>query len=425
MRKNYIWLILLLIIYFIAITLLSKPLKGDELRYISYAENLAQGFYTDSENPDLSNGPGYPIVLLPFVIFNTNFLVPRILNGIFVLIGVFYFYKSVRLYLKPKPALVSALFIALYPPLLQLMPTLYSESLSFFLINGFIFHFLVLYKKQGNWKDCFLASFFLGFLVLTKVIFFHVIAASIFLLGMLFMFKKRKEAKWGLFTLIGAVLFTLPFLLYAYSVTDKPFYLGTRGGELLYHRSTPFENEYGNWFSPDRILGVESDKDSKEYQRLAELRLNHGDFYRRIQPLSNIEKDSVLKTKALENMKNYPIKYLKNTLASAGRLFFNIPNSYKTQGFGTFGYIIPNGLILVFFVLIARVSFLERKKIPFEIKAILIFALIYGFGIVLLLGKPRYFIMMVPSLVLFLVYCYTSFIRITFIRGGNQIEKQI
>jgi len=126
-----------------------------------------------------------------------------------------------------------------------------------------------------------------------------------------------------------------------------------------------------------------------------------------------MERDSALKVKAIENMKKYPMKYIKNTLAGTGRLFFNIPNSYKNQGLQTYGYLIPNGLILVFLVLIARTAIVERRQIPFEIKAVLIFVLIYGFGIILLLGKPRYFIMMVPGLILFLVYTYFKLLKIT------------
>ncbi len=406
----------LLAIYIVIIVLLNNPLEGDELRYMAYAENLTQGFYTSPDNPDLSNGPGYPLVLLPFVALDVNLMIPNIINGIFVFLGILFFYKSLRLYLKPKIALISSYVLGLYPPLLHFMPDLLSESLSFFLINGFIFHFCSFHLKKNNPKNGVLASLFLGFLVLTKVIFFHVVVVSMTMLVLMSVFKKSQRPKWSLLILTVGILFTTPFLVYAYKVTNKPFYLGTRGGELLYHRSTPFENEYGNWFSADRILGVRFEGDSEEYQRLEKLRLNHGEFYQRLQPLSNMERDSALKVKAIENMKKYPIKYLKNTMASTGRLFFNIPNSYKNQGLQTYGYLIPNGIILVFLVLIARTAILERSRIPFEIKSVVIFVLIYGFGIILLLGKPRYFIMMVPGLILFLVYSYSKLLKINLLK---------
>jgi 4-amino-4-deoxy-L-arabinose transferase-like glycosyltransferase len=415
MKKNKIWLFLLLIIYLITTILLNKPLKGDELRYIAYAENMANGFYTDSENPDLSNGPGYPIVLLPFVALDSNLLIPKILNAFFVFIGICYLYKTLLFYTKQKYALSIAFLIGLYPPLIRWMTVLYSESLSFLLVSGFLFYFCSLYHKKQNWKTTVFASFYLGFLVLTKVIFFHVIVVGTIGLTFLFLFKKQKSTKLALYVAIGAFIVASPFIIYAYSVTGKLFYLGTRGGEILYHRSTPFENEYGNWFSADKILKSDNEESP---ENLSLLISNHKEFYLQVQPLSNMQRDSAFKTKALKNMKAFPIKYLNNTIANAGRLLLGLPNSYQSQNLSVFGYIIPNAFIMVLLILIAWPAFLARKKIPFEIKTLLLFSLIYGAGMILLLGKPRYFTMMVPSLVLFLAYGYTHILEFKTIKRG-------
>lgn len=419
MKKEYIGLSILLLLYLLLIIVLNKPLKGDETRYLAYAENMTHGFYTDAENPNLSNGPGYPLVLLPFVALKSNILIPKLLNGIFVVLGILFLYKTLLFYTKEKYALTVALLIGLYPPLLRWMTVLYSESLSFVLVSGFIYYFISLYQKKKNWKTIILASFCLGFLVLTKVIFFYVLLFGAIIMAILFFLKKQSNTRLALLVAIGAFVVTSPFLIYAYSVTGKVFYLGTRGGELLYHRATPFENEYGNWFSPGRILGIEKDKTSMETQNLSLLVTNHEAFYRKLDPLSNIQKDSALKAKAIENMKKHPLKYVKNTAANTTRFLFNIPNSYQTQNFKAFGYIIPNGFLVVLLLLIAWPAFLARKKIPFEIKTTLLFSLIYGGGMILLLGKPRYFTMMIPSLVLFLVYCYSHIIKISIVQ-----EKQ-
>ncbi|TMM59123.1 hypothetical protein FEE95_06740 [Maribacter algarum] len=419
MKKKYIWLLLLLLLYLILIMVLNKPLKGDETRYIAYAENMTHGFYTDAENPNLSNGPGYPLVLLPFVALESNLLIPKLLNGIFVVLGIFFLYKTLLFYTKEKYAIIVALLIGLYPPLLHWMTALYSESLSFVLVSGFIYYFCSLYQKKKNWKTIILASFCLGFLVLTKVIFFYVLLFGAIILAILYLIKKQSNTNRAIFVAIGAFVVTSPFLIYAYSVTGKVFYLGTRGGEILYHRATPFENEYGNWFSPNKIMDVAKDKTSKKTENLSLLIANHEAFYRKLDPLSNMQKDSALKAKAIENMIKHPLKYVKNTAANTTRFLFNIPNSYQTQSFKVFGYIIPNGFLVVLLLLIAWPAFLARKKIPFEIKAALLFSLIYGGGMILLLGKPRYFTMMVPSLVLFLVYCYSHIIKISIVQ-----EKQ-
>lgn len=395
---------------------MSKPLKGDELRYLAYAENLTQGFYTDSENPDLSNGPGYPFVLLPFVAIGSNLLFAKLLNAIFVFIGICFLYETLLFYTKRKFALRIAIIIGLYPPLIKWMPALYSESLSFLCVSAFLFYFCSVYQKKKKWRSVIFASLFLGFLVLTKVVFFHVVVVSTIALTILILTKKQKKTKWALFVAFGAFIVTSPFIIYSYSVTGKLFYLGTRGGEILYHRSTPFENEYGNWFSADKILKHDNESDSKD---LTMLTLNHKEFYLAMQPLNNIQKDSVFKAKAIENMKAYPIKYFKNTVANTSRFLFNLPNSYQIEELKTFGYIIPNGIIIVLFGLLCWPAFRSRKKIPFEVNAALWFSLIYGAGMIILLGKPRYFIMMMPSLVVFLVYGYSHILKISFVRESN------
>ncbi|SDD92762.1 hypothetical protein SAMN05421636_102344 [Pricia antarctica] len=419
MKNRSLILLPLLALYWMLIVLYDSSLKGDEFRYLRYANNLIQGFYTDPNNPDLSNGPGYPLILLPFVALKIPLLVPKLLNGIFIFIGVFYFHKTLQFYTKQKYALIFACIIGLYPPFLRWMIYLYSESFSFMLMSVFIFHFCYLFQRnKQKWKSCILASFFLGFLVLTKVIFFHVVVLSAVLLFILFLSKIRKSATWASLVLIGAFVFILPYIAYAYSVTGKLFYLGTRGGEILYHRSTPFENESGNWFSSNSILGQEIENDHSEdvYQNLSNLRTNHREFYLQLESLSNMERDSAFKAKAFQNMKEYPLKYCKNTLANVGRFIFNYPISYRSQNLNAYGYIIPNMFIVVLFIVILYPALLSIKKIPFELKAILVFAIIYGFGMILLGGKGRYFTMMVPALALFLAYGYTNILKITLVK---------
>jgi hypothetical protein len=356
---------------------------------------------------------------LPFVALKIPLLVPKLLNGIFIFIGVVSIYKTLQFYTKQKYALIFACIIGLYPPILRWMIYLYSESFSFMLMSLFIFHFCYLFQRgKQKWKSCILASFFLGFLALTKVIFFNVIVVGAVLLIVLLLSKTKKSATWASLVLVGAFVIIMPYVAYAYSITGKLFYLGTRGGEILYHRSTPFNNELGNWFSSDRILGQEIESDNIEniYQDLSNLRTNHREFYLQLESLSNMERDSVFKAKAYKNMKEYPLKYFKNTLANAGRFLFNYPISYRSQNLNAYGYIIPNMFIVVLFILILYPAFLSRKKIPFELKSILVFALIYGFGMILLGGKGRYFTMMVPALAIFLVYGYTNILKISLIK---------
>lgn len=412
MNKSYRFLTPLLVIYFLLILWFDGPFKGDELRYVAYAENITNGFYTDWNNPDLSNGPGYPIVLAPFIALNINLIFAKLLNGVFVFIGVLFFYRTLHYYTKPKYALAIALALGLYPPLLKWMLLLYSDSFAFMLVNGFIFYFCsTFHAKKKNRKTYVLASLFLGLLVLTKVVFFQVLILSTSLLVIFIFIKKKHQTR--VYILLGAFLVIAPYIIYAYSVTNKLFYLGTRGGEILYHRSTPFEEEHGNWISSTVILGTKNQVASKiSAHSLAKLRSNHREFYLQLQPLSNIQKDSAFKAKAIENMQNHPLKYLKNSITNVGRLFFNYPNSYRAQSLNAYSYFLSNGLLIVLMAFCTYPMFLAWKIVPIELKMILFFAFIYGGGFILLHGKPRYFTLMVPSIILSIAYVFGNVLKI-------------
>lgn len=395
----------------------SNELTGDEYRHVRYATNLTQGFYTSSDNPDFRNGPGYPLVLAPFIALKTGPLVPRLLNAIFVFAGILFFFKTLDRYTTRRNAMIAAYMLGLYPPLMRWMVLLYSEALSFMLICCFMYQLCRLYQVQNlHWKNLGLASFFLGFLILTKAIFFHVMVVSIIFTGILIVFSKnRRNEKKALLILAGSMIVVSPFLFYSYSLTGKMFVVGTGGGELLYHRSTPYENELGNWFAADDILEVGNDTQEQPdtYKSLSKLSANHRDVYLRYASLSAIEQDSAFTAQALANMKKYPVKYLKNTVSNIGRFLFNFPHSYKNENMGTFLYVIPNMFVLVLFILILYPAFLARRNIPFEIKAQLLFFSIYCGGMLVLAAKARYFIMVIPSLILTVTFVYTNVLRIT------------
>src|SRR5689334_5704504 len=71
------------LIFFIGyvIYFMTDGVSGDQPRYLMYADNLIHGFYSPPEL-DLRNGPGYPIVLIPFVALNLPYLAMTILNAV-------------------------------------------------------------------------------------------------------------------------------------------------------------------------------------------------------------------------------------------------------------------------------------------------------------------------------------------------------
>ncbi|MBT8386225.1 MAG: hypothetical protein KJO12_02345 [Ignavibacteria bacterium] len=415
--KDILPLFPLFVIYILIVLIYSSnSLSGDEIRHIRYATNLSNGFYAGPVNPDLQNGPGYPLFLTPFVAFNAAFIIPKIFNTILVLAGLIYFLMTIRLFTTKKYAIFFTLLVGLYPPLIRFIPTLYSEPLTFLIICALLYHYCKLSKDSSlYWKHFVATAFFLGFLVLVKIIFLQVIICSLGLVIVLFIFNRNRHYKRLIFTLLGAILLISPYLVYAYNLTGKPLYLGTTVGEILYHRTTPYENEWGNWFSFNDVLGSKDSLDvtSKMTLDLDALTKNHGEFYQKLLPLSPIERDSVLRAKALMNIKEHPKKYLKNSVANIGRFLFHYPFSYRAQNLNAYGYALPNMFFLVFWILSLYPFYIFRKSMPFEIKAMMVFVLIYACGNILSEGRGRNFTVMIPSMVIFSTFVFTNIVKIT------------
>lgn len=413
----------LLALYIIIVLVFSTDtLFGDELRHVDYATNLSNGYFAETDNPQLRNGPGYPLVLAPFVAFNIGLLVPKLLNAFFLFFAVVYFKKTLDLFTTKKFAIVFVYIIALYPPVIRWIPFLYSESLAFLIGCGIIYHYCSLIQyDRPNLKQFTLVSFLVAALVLVKIIFLQVIGVGLLLLGLLFLFRRSRPVKKTSVVLLLAFLWILPYLAYAFLLTGKPFMLGTAGGEILYHRSTPYENEWGNWFSREDIL-MGSDngyKPSKVYKNLNVLAENHRDVYLKLEPLTYIERDSAFKSIAIENMKAHPSKYFKNTVSNVSRLLFNFPFSYRSQTVTSYGYMIPNMFLLVLLVFCLYPFIKSNKTLPFELKAVMVFHLIYIVGIVLLDGRGRNFITVVPSLVLFMAYVVANLMNFNLVKSDN------
>ncbi|WP_123772333.1 hypothetical protein [Zobellia sp. OII3] len=422
--QNIIRLLPLLVVY-IAVVLIfsSNDFFGDESRHYHYALNISQGFYENADNPSFRNGPGYPMILAPFVALDMGFMTAKLANAVLLFLALVYFKKTIDLFTKSRFSLVFVYMLGLYPPIIRYVPLLYSEPLAYFTFCGLAYHYCkVCLTKQYDWKQIAIASVYLGFLVLTKIIYLQVILASFFILGILSVWKRNHEIKKSILVLCGGFLFITPYLFYAYALTGKMLYVGTGGGEILYHRSTPFENELGNWFSEEDVLNGQDPNykpSSKVYRDLSELSKNHRDFYLSIEPMSHIERDSAFKAAAIENMKAHPLKYLKNTVANVGRFTLHYPFSYRSQNLNTYGFMLPNIFLIFLWMLSLYPFFAARKNFPFAIQALMVFSLIYAGGIILLDGRARNFVIMAPMLILFFSYVYTRVLKIEINPGTN------
>jgi hypothetical protein len=203
------------------------------------------------------------------------------------------------------------------------------------------------------------------------------------------------------------LLWCIPYLLVTYSWTGKVFYWATSGGMSLYWMSSPYAGELGSWFSDDDV------------QAMPELSPHRG-FFAEIADLSEVERDEAFKRQALDNIIHYPSRFLMNWIANVGRLLFSYPFSYTPQKIGTYFYLLPNMFLVVFLLLSVYPASLRYRAIPYEIRALLLFALIATGGTSLLCAYDRQFRPQVPIFLLWIAIVYSRILRIEMRSPGMQ-----
>lgn len=394
--KNTIIFLPLLILYVsIILTASTDEFFGDEGRYIMYANNLVKGHYSPLDRVYLWNGPGYPIFLMPFIIFKLPLITAKLFNAVFLLFAIIYFYYTLRLYMKKRPALFFSYLLGLYPLFMRYIHMLLTEQIAIFLICGFAFHFCKLHRDNKKSKThLIISSFYLGYLALTKIIFGYVILIGLILFLFLYVWKKRNAFKNTFLFYLIAMICCMPYLIYTYSLTEKVFYWGNSGGLVLYLMSTPYQNEFGDY--------------AIHYEK------HHQDYFKELNDmkLSSIQKDDALKKKAIENIIDHPGKYIMNLMANIGRLLFNYPQSYTPQKMSSYFNIIPNMFLMVFCIICIYPTYASRKLIPFEIYALILFAAIVFVGLVPLNSEVRYFLPLIPILMLWISFIFTRVLKL-------------
>jgi len=435
MTKRILQFLPLLLLYLFIVIMLSSPsFEGDESDYVAYASRLTQEQVSPIETVSLWCGPGYPIVLTPFAYFELPWLAAKLLNAVFVFGAILYFYGTLAHWLEDTHAFIFAWVLGLHPPLWREMPALHTESLVFLLMCGFLFHFTKSLSKQGAaalrrdeknnasdlppkgqtpvrigskssrasthaWLHVLAASLFLGYLALTKILYGYAILVGLLLFVALYFLRKQEKEKKTVCIYSLALIWCLPYLMYTYSLTDKVFCWGTSGGMSLYWISTPNQDELGDWFS---FADVQTNPDLAQ----------HKPFFDEVADLPQVQRDSEFKKQAIFNITHHPKKFLANWTANIGRLLFSYPYSYSQQKLSTYFYLAPNMFLVVVFILSIGPAILRWNCIPFDIFALLLFALIAFGGSSLLSAYSRQFSPLAPILLLWIAFIYTRIVRI-------------
>ena len=254
-------------------------------------------------------------------------------------------------------------------------------------------------------------SIILALLILTKVIFAYVtlVGGAIFLV---YFFLSRSKNSLKFFTLLLAgFILSSPYLFYTYSLTGKYFYLSTASGLGLYWMSSKYVNEYGSCLSYTR----------HELHPNPEINQEHQILFNTLKPYSVVERNDILINKAIENIKNNPKNYMFNVISNVSRLIFNFPHSLRYQTLNTHWYLIFNFILMIGLFSSFYPAWINRKYLPDKMVILGVFFLIYFCGSCLVIGHSRFFLPVVPYILLWTAYIYTHYIQISFIRKQNLV----
>lgn len=404
--RNPFLLFLPFLLFYIALVLIlpTNGTTGDENRYLMFGQNLIHGFYSPPYI-DIGDGPGYPILLMPFLALNLPLIYVTLLNAVLYYASVILLFKALQRVVSFPTALICSLFWACFYNSYEQIPLVVPEAFTAFLISLLVFILLMAFNPVNSKKVkkyIYLSGFIIGYIALTKVIFGYVLAFMLIGSGLLWLINRKVEnyRKMLLIFLI-ALITTIPYLIYTHHITGKIFYWSTLGGMNLYWMSTPYEGEYGSWVNHTIDPKIKRNTiPGAEYS----ITLNHQEDLKEILKYKETKRDDIYKKIAIKNIKSHPVKFLENCVSNIGRMLFNFPYSYTLQKNATLLRLPLNGIIVVCMLFCLIPTFINWRKIIFPIRFLLFFVLLYLGGSTLASAETRMFTVIVPILLFWIAY---------------------
>lgn len=382
-----------------------EQLTVDEPSYLAFAHNLLQGSYSPPPPAiDLWHAPGYPLLLTPLVALDLPLTILRLLNAVLLYASVLMFYTLMCRLVSRNKALAAAILLGCYWLAFKGLPLLMTETLVFFLITALLLTTERYFKNEGrSTRHLVLSGFLLGYLCLTKFLFGYVIVVVLLITGIQALRGKPLYRKAFQVSLL-AFLFTIPYLLYTWSLTGRVFYWSNAGGANLYWMSSPAAGEWGDWFNED--LEPNWSIDGIQPGAAAALQEHHGKDMAELKRYVGVAKDDLYKQKAWNNIREHPAKFMKNWLANTGRLLFNYPYSYRKPGPGMLFNGLPHLVVLLLAIPLVGRARKKKLKLPFFLQFMLVLVLIYFAGSTLLSALIRMFYVVFPVFAAVLVYLW-------------------
>jgi len=404
-------------LYAIFIYLNSKNvLIEDEIRYVFFAKNLTHGYYWNpGDRIGLGNGPGYPILLMPFVALHVPLIYMKLLNAFLQYLSIIFLFKSLKEIVSFKKAYMISLCWACYYNVLDFITLLYSESLSILLVSLLLFFLVKTFQQNDSSVNryLYLSGITMGYLALTKVIFGYVI---LFMLpgSILFWFIKRRNFNYRKSLLVLSIAFatTLPYLVYTYCLTHKMLYWAANSGDNLYWMSSPYKDEYGSTFAFSNFEIERLDPHVTSAFGKDSIKSHHQQDYDAIRKHDLMTQDSILKKIAVNNIRSNPGKFLQNCISNVGRILFNYPYSYTFQKPSNLLRLPPNGIIAVLILFSLVPTIINWKETIFPIRFMVIFIFLYLGGSVLGSAETRMFTVAVPILLFWITFIVQRTVRV-------------
>lgn len=417
-NNPYLFFSPFLIIYlFIVIIFHNDAFVGDESRYMILAENLLKLNFSQSEPVNImTNGIGYPLAITPFLALKLPQISISIMNAFLYYLSIVLIFKTLKLIVNKKLSLLVSIFWAFYYNSYELMPFILSEIFTIFLISLLVYYLsksFIVKKTNGTKYYYILSGMVFGYIALTKFIFGYVLL--LVLIGSLSLWiydRKSSNYRIGLIITLIAFAINIPYLVVSYNITGKLFQWGGVTGDNLYWMSTPFQEEYGDWYNFNRINN-ENYVNSHDYipYRDSVRSLNHSSVDKLIYKQNGTLDDNLLKKIAIDNIKSHPIKYIQNCICNVGRMLFSFPYSYTFQNPKTLIRFPLNGIISVFLLFTFIPTFLNWRKILYPIRYMIFFVLIYLGGSSLASAETRMFSIIVPILLLWIAYILQNTVK--------------
>lgn len=340
---------------------LPRKVAGDEWRYLHYAENILAGHYSPRERVFLWNGPGYPLLLAPFVALKWQDGA-RLLNAFLHAGAVLYTWLLVSPRLPVRWALGVVAALTVYPALREHLPLLYTETLSTFLIIAWAFHSI---RALNSIAHLGIASGFLALLCLTKVNFGPTTACLAVITLVAWLARRDRIARSFCIQAGAALLLCTPYLVYTYSLTGRAFYWSSAGGSAFYWLTSPFPEEYGDWYHQGWVY--QNDLLRAHHKEIHDRTTGLGEnphlpLLEQLLNISSPESGDVFLEQGLRNVRERPLKFLANWCANVSRFFFDVPVTVRGTRFWNVYtkshlWLIPGALVLFWRARRARVAF--------------------------------------------------------------------